>query len=232
MYMTDEEIRRDHREANDKKKQIEILADMNATSKREIKEKLTELGEIKPARNSQVAEGDADCHTLRARNDTKVGEARVMDELRAMRLYEEGLDDIEMADALGVKEEKIKAWRRRMKLKRKTGRKAITACGGAPMPREQEEWIATPSCATVRNDRTGDGQPQQSADCLAMTEETEASETKERMTVERMLTIMERLASAGLGKCPLQITGGKINDISAVTVMLHDGRIEVDLTEM
>lgn len=223
MYMTDEEIRRDYREAKDRVKQIGILADMNATSKQEIREKLRELGEIKTERGSQVAEGDADCHTLRARNDTKVGEARVMDELRAMQLYEEGLDDIEMADALGVKEEKIKAWRRRMKLKRKAGRKACKTDGtDGAHPSQSAEGRQLSSLR---------GEPMDTG-CVEMTEETEASETKERMTVERMLTIMERLASAGLGKCPLQITGGKINDIRAVTAILHDGGIEVDLTEM
>lgn len=41
-----------------------------------------------------------------------------LDELRAMQLYNDGLDDIAMADALGVTAKRVQSWRLRMHLKR------------------------------------------------------------------------------------------------------------------
>lgn len=49
MTMTDEEIVRHYRQAKDRKGSIQILADLNATSKDEIQAILERAGEIQPA---------------------------------------------------------------------------------------------------------------------------------------------------------------------------------------
>lgn len=66
MTMTEEEIVRDYRQAKTKQKQIEILAELNACDKAEIKRILTEAGEQLPRnmgrkRNECASDPSAAC---------------------------------------------------------------------------------------------------------------------------------------------------------------------------
>lgn len=113
-YMPDEEIRRDYTRAKDKGKQIEILADMNLVSKHVMREKLIEMGLLE--RNAETKSG------AKKEVKGKPTEKRApLDEIRAMELWNEGCDDVAMADSLGVPISRVKEWRYRMQLRRPRG---------------------------------------------------------------------------------------------------------------
>ena len=84
MNMTDGDIASSFRQAKDPKKQVQVLADLNGVSRREMEEKLHQLGlaakpKPKPAKR---------CHT----------KPPDFDELRAMELYNDGQSDLEIAE--------------------------------------------------------------------------------------------------------------------------------------
>lgn len=101
--MTDGEITAMFRDAKDKDEQVKILADMNLVTKNQMYNKLKELGcDMSGIREPRVKTGG------------RVKEP--IDELRAMELYNEGLDDLAISESLGCSLSKVSAWRRMMKL--------------------------------------------------------------------------------------------------------------------
>ena len=95
MQMSDGEILHSWNNAAKPAEHVQILADLNAVSKEEMREKLLELGaEGVPAGRKK--------RTPKATGDYKPVK---LDELRAMQLYNDGLCDLDMAEALGVKPE-------------------------------------------------------------------------------------------------------------------------------
>lgn len=98
MNMTDGDIAASFRQAKDPKKQVQVLADLNGVSRREMEEKLHQLGlALKPKPRPEKR-----CHTR----------PPDFDELRAMELYNEGKSDPEIAEQLGVAKWKFGEWRR------------------------------------------------------------------------------------------------------------------------
>lgn len=99
--MSDSEILSMWRTCKNRNDQVQILADLNVKTRAEVLDKLRELG--------------CDMRGVRTR---KGGAPKKppMDELRAMDLYREGLDDLAISEALGESMERVKNWRRRMKL--------------------------------------------------------------------------------------------------------------------
>jgi hypothetical protein len=63
LHMQDEEIRRDYQRAKDKKKQVEILADMNLVTVTQMREKLAELGVLE----QETAPADREAEKKRGR---------------------------------------------------------------------------------------------------------------------------------------------------------------------
>lgn len=133
-YMTDGDIITDFRQAKDKKAQIEILADLNCVSREQMREKLRELGllpggpppkpkpkpEPKPEPKPKPEPEPKPAPILPAPH--KQPPARPpMDELRAMELFNEGLDDLQIAEALGETKNRVVEWRYRMHLLRPRG---------------------------------------------------------------------------------------------------------------
>lgn len=150
--MTDDEIIKMFRGAKDKQNQIEILADMNLVSKKEVCEKLQELG--------------CDMTGIKAPKGKTGGRKKEpIDELRAMELYQEGLDDLAIAEALGVSEYKIGKWRRMMKL-----------------PKQSQVTVET---------REESGEPEEvKADDIPVAEESQAPAY---MTAGALLKILQRV---------------------------------------
>lgn len=126
--MTDGEIASMWRTCKNRNEQVNILADLNVKSRVEMLGKLRELG----------------CD-LRGVKTPKVKETRgaapkpPIDELRAMELHSEGLDDLAISEALGESMTRVKNWRRRMKLKPNGTPKCETAPAEEP---KREEPIA------------------------------------------------------------------------------------------
>ena len=107
MQMSDGEILHSWNNAAKPAEHVQILADLNAVSKEEMREKLLELGaEGVPAGRKK--------RTPKATGDYKPVK---LDELRAMQLYNDGLCDLDMAEALGVSRNTVADWRKRNDLK-------------------------------------------------------------------------------------------------------------------
>ena len=101
MQMSDGEILSSWKNAQNQKEQVGILADLNAVSVSKMREKLLELGaENVPAGRKKP--GPSPRYKL--------------DELRAMELYNDGMNDLEMAECLGVSATTVTQWRGRMRL--------------------------------------------------------------------------------------------------------------------
>lgn len=107
MPMSNEEIVRYYRQAADKAEVIQILADLNVTSRDRILDILAEAGEPvkRPQRRTQTYK-------------------RRFSESRALALYEEGLYDKDIAAGVGVHVTTICEWRRANGLPSNRQRKA------------------------------------------------------------------------------------------------------------
>lgn len=116
MPMTNEEIVRYYRQAADKREVIQILADLNMTSRDLILGILAEAGE--PVKRPQRR---------------KRAYKRRFSESRALALYEEGLYDKDIAVGVGVHVTTICEWRRANGLPSNRQRKAI-----ADRPRSEQ----------------------------------------------------------------------------------------------
>lgn len=127
-YMTDGENITDFRHAKDQTAQIEILADQNCVSREQMREKLRELGLLpgeptpKPEPQPEPQpdpkpEPEPILPTPRKQTPARPP----MDELRAMELFNEGLEDLAIAEVLGETVTRIKEWRRRTRLLRPRG---------------------------------------------------------------------------------------------------------------
>lgn len=89
--MSNEEIVSNYKQAAYPNKQIGILAELNACSKRQIKSILTEAGIIPDTKERKLGEWDKEA---------------------AMRLYDEGKIDREIAAEIGVSNATILVWRK------------------------------------------------------------------------------------------------------------------------
>ena len=108
MQMSDMEILQRWNNALDKNAHVEILADLNAVSELQMREKLLELG----------AEGLPELKSKRKKRK-QVERAPIpkkMDEQRAMELYREGLCDLDISETLGVSKVTVCKWRNMMRL--------------------------------------------------------------------------------------------------------------------
>ena len=90
MTMTNEEIVRHYRQAADKAADIKVLADLNTTSKNEIIGILEDAGEALPGKHRT------------GRFDGKI-----------KPLYEQGLNDAEIAERVGCSSATVADWRKR-----------------------------------------------------------------------------------------------------------------------
>lgn len=97
MYMTDDEICVRYRQARDKKAQIKILADLNATSKQEIISVLEDAGIPLPEKLKL--------------DKPKPPRVFKFDENLARQFYVQGMMDKEIAEQLGVSKTTIFKWR-------------------------------------------------------------------------------------------------------------------------
>lgn len=122
--MTDGEIAAMWRSCKNRNDQVQILADLNVKDRAEVLEKLRELQcDLRGVRMAKTGGG--------------APKKPPMDELRAMALYREGLDDLALTEALGETLNRVKEWRRRMKLKPNQGQKDAPA----EEPKREEETM-------------------------------------------------------------------------------------------
>lgn len=99
MYMSDTEIATGYRTAKNKTKQIGVLAELNAVSRRTMEEKLVELGLMEKTGGGEPL-------------PAPTTEAAPFDETRARELYAEGRDDLAISEMLGVSKAVFSKWRK------------------------------------------------------------------------------------------------------------------------
>ncbi len=122
--MTDGEIASMWRTCKDRNEQVNILADLNVRSRAEVLGKLRELGcDLRGVRMHKTGGG--------------APRKPPIDELRAMQLYEEGLVDLDIAEALGESKHRVADWRKRMELRPNRAKK--TKAAPAEVPEQKEE---------------------------------------------------------------------------------------------
>lgn len=103
MYMSDAEIATGYRTAKNKTKQIGVLAELNAVSRRTMEEKLVELGLMEKTGGGEPLPAPAPAPTT---------EHAHFDEIRARELYAEGRDDLAISEMLGVSKAVFSKWRK------------------------------------------------------------------------------------------------------------------------
>lgn len=126
MYMSDAEIRDSWRNAIPGKNHAQVLADLNACSMKEMKEKLAVLGLVdrppqKAAKKKKVVEKSHKPVKQERRNTWSLPPAHQSTykkrstwlHRQARELYEKGLTDGQIADAIGVCTTTVRRWRNR-----------------------------------------------------------------------------------------------------------------------
>lgn len=122
--MSDAEILDYMDAATDLNKALDALAVKCRTSRQIMREHLGNLGIViddEPAPEKKPLDGFKVVIPTKKKGGRP---AAPMDEIRAMELFNDGLDDLAMAETLGVGEHRVKEWRRRMHLQRLPGRRA------------------------------------------------------------------------------------------------------------
>lgn len=136
LQMSESEIVSSYRTARNPKRQIGILAELNAVTPREIRQVLEEAGALvlKPGSHGG-------------------GRPLSFDATAARQMFEAGLTDEEMARKLGVPEKRLAEWRRRQGLMRPKGgpcppqKKETTAPAAAPEQKEENMTAMTKSAS-------------------------------------------------------------------------------------
>lgn len=153
-----------------------------------------------------------------------------LDEARAKELYDQGLGDQRIANALNVAKSTVASWRKR---------------NGLPNHQQlvevkQAETEKTESGTAAEEDKAmkKDNMP---ADVTAPAQEEVSNEEKtvaaaeempgsgETLTVRGLCTIVQRLMDFGLGEAQISIAGKTLEDFRCVTVQL-DGGVQIDLS--
>ena len=157
---------------------------------------------------------------------------------RARQLFEDGLDDAAMADALGVKEEHIKIWRRTAGLRRTPGRKKAKK---ETEPMKKFKTRDTEDAVIEQDDTTQElpaaaptcCQPGKSVDVWAdenaAAPSVSAPEPEPPITVSGFKATLAQFLSPALDEAELRIDGREIRGIFGYNVSMPGGFLVVDL---
>lgn len=146
MEMEPEEIRERFKKADDKKKQIGILAELNAVPKEKICKVLLEGPFLPSEENVKIIESAL---TPKKKYKRKVYPPTNFDRDNAKHLWEQGMSDKEIADEMNETQERVGCWRRTAKLKSNTKRKAEPSNEEIPM--EAEPMLAGDLAELIAN---------------------------------------------------------------------------------
>ena len=125
LQMSESEIVSSYRTARDPRRQIGILAELNAVTPRVIREVLEEAGELTPKPRSHGG-----------------GRPLGFDAGLARQMFEAGLTDEQISAKLGAKPRAIMEWRRRQGLVRPKGRPRPPQKEETTAPEQKEESMA------------------------------------------------------------------------------------------
>ena len=183
MIYSAEEIVRSYRTAKNPKAQIQVLADLNACSPKEIRQVL-------------VGEGVLPRETEAAKKPKNAPPKR-FDEAVARVLYEEGADDETIARAAGATAHTVAKWRSANGL-RKKGRKS-----------RMKKLLDTEPDAGVRKiPIVGEAVEVETPDLAKI-----AAPEQRTVTVEELRALLEDACKGGLGECAVLVEGAAFADI-------------------
>lgn len=188
MIYSAEEIVRSYRTAKNPKAQIQVLADLNACSTKEIRQVL-------------VGEGVLPRETEAAKKPKNAPPKR-FDEAVARVLYEEGADDETIARAAGATAHTVAKWRSANGL-RKKGRKPRMKklLDTEPVPTE-------PDAGVRKIPIVGEAVEVETPDLAKI-----AAPGQRTVTVEELRALLEDACKGGLGECAVLVEGAAFADI-------------------
>lgn len=207
------------RTAKNKKDMIYTQADLNLCAPAEIAQILDDMGELKKAglKVSQFSTRYVPIayapHKRGVKKGSKVSaEARApFDEIRAMQLFEDGLDDNAMADALGIKAERVAKWRRRMHLLRPRG-------GNMKARKKEVEHVEDQKSVE-------DAAPE----TVEATEAAAADEGSATMTLDEFFGTVKGMLAPAAMKADLYINGAAVALVEQIVIRSRDGRPCVEI---
>lgn len=195
LYMTDGEIVNSYRLARDPRRQIGVLAELNAVPTSVIREILAEAGEL----------------VLKPRK-TGGGHPLGFDAAEARRLFDAGLSDKEMAEKLGTKVRNIQFWRQGQGLLRPRGR---------PFGSEAKK-VETPT--DENKEEIGMKKMQDNAAAEAAEVREEAAQAEDgAVTVQRLCDLLRGAVDAGYGSVPVTVEGRRFAAMRLRVELLVEG---------
>lgn len=184
------EIVRSYRMAADPKKQIKVLAELNACSVKEIRQVL--VGEGVLPRETEIPE------------EPKKAAKKRFDEETARMLYEEGLDDAAIAKVTGMTAHTVAKWRSRNGLRKKVRKPRMKKQMDVPGTKPPEE--AAPGVQKIPI----------VGEAVEVTEPdfTKSAAPEPRtVTVEELRALLEDACKGGLGECAALVEGTAFADL-------------------
>ena len=225
LLMDDTELSISFRKAKNKREQIGVLADLNLCAPYVIAERLENLGlltgtglipENFSRKYDAVSSATLDRKPMKHRYPDKRAARSVepMDELRAMELFKDGLDDLQMAETLDVSPTHVKHWRQRMHLLRPRG-------GGRPRKKKTEETEMKPTTENEQEQPMTEDLPNATEEMLTVSVPT-PNATEEMLTVSEFLATVTELLTPLATKAGLIINGSPVTAIAALHIRVSD----------
>lgn len=235
-FMTDGEIITDYRQAKDQKAQVKILAEQNCVSVLEMRLKLSKLGLLSnDDPNHQKRQSDKKKHKASSMEDLLLNVDRKvygkLDEARAKELYDQGMGDQRIANALNVAKSTVASWRKRNGL---PNHQQQLAEKRQAKTKTTERGTAAEEEKAMKKDNMPAGVTAPAQEEVSEVEETVAAAEEmpgsgETLTVRGLYAIAQRLLDFGLGEAHVSIAGKALEDFRRVTVQL-DGDVQIDLS--
>ena len=184
------EIVQSYRMAADPKKQIKVLAELNACSVKEIRQVL--VGEGVLPRETEIPE------------EPKKAAKKRFDEAVARMLYEEGLDDAAIAKATGMTAHTVAKWRSRNGLRKKVRKPRMKKDVDVPDTKPSEEVAPGVQKIPIVGEAVEVTEP----------DFTKSAAPEPRtVTVEELRALLEDACKGGLGECAVLVEGTAFADL-------------------
>lgn len=213
MSIDKSEIRTSFRLAKDKRSQVKVLADLNQCSPHQIAQLLDDMDELRPCGlvPEQFSDKFEPVDGAKPKAETQKRPKAVMDEIRAMELYEDGLDDLAISESLGVALTRVANWQKRMHLKTQKRRKKAENVKNETKPAQPPEQAEQYQTATAT------GEPAAAPDAAPLT----LGEFLQQVTV---------LTPPAALKAPVRINGILVAGIERIVI--HGSRDAVPSVEI
>ena len=146
-----------------------------------------------------------------------------------MELYNDGLDDIAIADALGVTVKRVQNWRYRMHLLRPRGgynRKPKTE---EEKPVKSHDEQMADKLENADNIGVSEASAPLPEDAEQVKPDTSPTEPEQTLTVAEFLALCTELLTPALIKAPLFLNGVPVREVAGIHILPHADALRVDI---